>query len=186
MKKMLLSLSVIVMTALTLSGTAHSTDLTVNFTANLRETTCDMKLVGGSGSNTEQTLKIGDSQGKIRLDQVQAGTATAEFKLAIVECPSSLSDLKTTVKGTQNTDLLTGVSNSKTTASGGADYAAVTIARASAPDAPFTINSKRLVWSAAEITSKEIPLVATLKETQTGKMTTGDFEAIVTFEFSYE
>ena len=113
MKKMLLSLSVIVMTALTLSGTAHSTDLTVNFTANLRETTCDMKLVGGSGSNTEQTLKIGDSQGKIRLDQVQAGTATAEFKLAIVECPSSLSDLKTTVKGTQNTDLLTGVSNSK-------------------------------------------------------------------------
>ena len=94
MKKMLLSLSVIVMTALTLSGTAHSTDLTVNFTANLRETTCDMKLVGGSGSNTEQTLKIGDSQGKIRLDQVQAGTATAEFKLAIVECPSSLSDLK--------------------------------------------------------------------------------------------
>ena len=47
MKKMLLSLSVIVMTALTLSGTAHSTDLTVNFTANLRETTCDMKLVGG-------------------------------------------------------------------------------------------------------------------------------------------
>ena len=190
MKKMLLSLSVIVMTALTLSGTAHSTDLTVNFTANLRETTCDMKLVGGSGSNTEQTLKIGDSQGKIHLDQVQAGTATAEFKLAIVECPSSLSDLKTTVKGTQNTDLLTGVSNSKTTASGGADYAAVTIARASAPDAPFTINStndaQRLVWSAAEITSKEIPLVATLKETQTGKMTTGDFEAIVTFEFSYE
>lgn len=66
---MLLSLSVIVMTALTLSGTAHSTDLTVNFTANLRETTCDMKLVGGSGSNTEQTLKIGDSQGKIRLDR---------------------------------------------------------------------------------------------------------------------
>ncbi|GJL41234.1 TPA: fimbrial protein [Enterobacter chengduensis] len=190
MKKTLLSLSVIAVTALTLSGTARSTDLDVNFIANIKETTCDMKLVGGSGSDTEQTIKIGDSQGKIGLDQVQAGTATASFKLAIVECPSSLTSLKTTVKGTQSGYLSTGITNSKPVASGGSDYAAVTIARASATNAPFTINSttdsQRLVWSAAEITSKEVPLVATLKETQTGKMTTGDFEAVVTFEFSYE
>lgn len=74
--------------------------------------------------------------------------------------------------------------------SGGADFSAVEIARTDTPDAPFIINSKmdeeRLVWTSTEIQNKEVPLVATLRETQTGKMTLGDFQAVATFEFSYE
>lgn len=100
MKKNLFSMSVIALTTLTSLGTANATDLNVTFTANLLETTCNMKLVGGTGSDTEQTLKIGDSNGQVRLDAVKAGTATANFKIEIVECPSSLRSLKTTVKGT--------------------------------------------------------------------------------------
>ncbi|MDF3798543.1 fimbrial protein, partial [Enterobacter hormaechei] len=70
------------------------------------------------------------------------------------------------------------------------DYAAVEIARASSPTAPFTINStvdaERLVWTSTEIQNKEVPLVATMRETQANKMSLGDFQAVATFEFSYE
>lgn len=187
MKKNLLGLSVVAITTLALSGTANSNDININFTANIRETTCDMKLVGGSGTDTQQTLKIGDSEGKVRIDQVRAGNATASFKLMIVECPSTLTALKTTVKGTQSGYIPTVIANR---IKGGADYAGVSIARASAPTAPFTINStndnERLVWSQDEINNKEVPLVATLRETSNNQLTTGAFEALATFEFVYE
>ncbi|HDR2473410.1 fimbrial protein [Enterobacter soli] len=198
MKKNLLGLSVIAMTTLALSGTAAGSDVAagsdtnvnVNFTAYLTETTCDMKLVGGTGSDTKQTLKIGDSNGEVRLESVVAGTATAKFKIAIVECPASLQSLKTTVKGTPASAMVTGLVNQITVANGGANWAAVTVARESKPEAPFKINSttdsERLVWTATEITNKEVPLVATLRETSAGKMTLGTFQAVATFEFTYE
>ena len=190
MKKNLLGLSVIAMTTLALSGMAHSTDINVNFTANIRETTCDMKLAGGTGTDTQQTLKIGDSSGQVRLESVKAGTASANFKLVIVECPLSLNSLKTTIKGTKSGYLNSAIVNSISKANGGADYAAVEIARVSAPTAPFIINStvdaERLVWTATEINNKEVPLVATLRETLTDSITTGNFQAVATFEFTYE
>lgn len=65
---------------LAMSGSAAAADLNVNFTANIRETTCDMKLVGGTGSDTQQTLTIGNN-GQVRLDDVKAGTANANFKI---------------------------------------------------------------------------------------------------------
>lgn len=186
-----LKLSVVAMTMLALSGSAlaNGTNLDVNFTANIRETTCDMKLVGGTGSDTQQTLTIG-SNSQVRIDDVKAGTANANFKIVIVECPASLTSLKTTVKGSPSGYLTTGLVNQITKANGGADYSAVEIARADTPLAPFTINStvdtERLVWTATEIQNKEVPLVATLRETQTNKMTIGNFQAVATFEFSYE
>lgn len=190
MKKNLFSLSAIALTMLTSSGSAlaEGTNLDVNFTANIRETTCDMKLVGGEGTDTKQTLKIGG--GQVRLDEVKAGTAKANFKIAMVECPSSLTGLKTTVKGTQSADLTSGLANSIAKASGGADYSAIEIARADTPSAPFIINStvdtERLVWSATEIQNKEVALVATLRETKANNMTIGDFLTTATFEFTYE
>ncbi|MEP8735467.1 fimbrial protein [Enterobacter hormaechei] len=191
MKKNLYSLSVVAVTMLALSGSAlaEGTNLDVNFTANIRETTCDMKLMGGTGSDTDQTLLIGNG-GQVRLDDVKAGTANANFKIVIVECPASLISLKATVKGSQSGYLLSGLVNQKPKADGGADFSAVEIARASAPEVPFIINSdddaKRLVWSATEIQNKEVPLVATIRETKVNSMTVGDFEATATFEFSYE
>ncbi|WP_448675363.1 fimbrial protein [Enterobacter hormaechei] len=189
MKKQRCGYSLIALAMLAITGSASAAELNVNFTANIRETTCDMKLVGGEGSDTQQTLTIGNN-GQVRIDDVKAGTANATFKLVIIECPSSLTSLKTTIKGTKSADLPSGIMNQTPTTSGGADFSAVEIARADTPDAPFIINStvdaERLVWKREEIDNKEVPLIATLRETKTDSMTIGDFQAVATFEFIYE
>jgi type 1 fimbria pilin len=189
MKKQYCGYSLFAFAMLAISASASATDLNVNFTANIRETTCDMKLEGGTGSDTQQTLTIGNS-GQVRLDDVKAGGASANFKIVLVECPSSLKTLKTTLKGTPSGVMPTGLVNQIAKANGGADYSAVEIARASTPAAPFKVNStvdtERLVWSTTEIQNKEVPLIATVRETKTGSMTIGDFQAVATFEFSYE
>lgn len=192
MKKTFLHLSIATVLAMGMSGVANAagTNLDVNFTANIRETTCDMKLVGGTGSDTQQTLTIGDGNGQVRFDDVKSGNASATFKIAVIGCPESLQSLKTTVKGSASGYLATGLKNLIDKASGGSDFSAIEIARASSPTAPFTINSttdaERLVWSSTEISNKEVPLIATIRETQTDKMTIGSFKAIATFEFTYE
>lgn len=189
MKKQRCGYSLIALAMLAMTGSAAATDLNVNFTANIRETTCDMKLVGGEGSDTQQTLTLG-TNGQVRLDDVKAGTANAAFKIVMVECPASLTSLKTTVKGTQSGYLMSGLVNQIAKANGGADFTAAEIARADAPDAPFIVNSledaERLVWSPSEIQNKEVNLVATLRETKANSMTIGDFQTVATFEFSYE
>lgn len=190
MKKNYFSLSIVAMTMLALSGSAlaDGTNLDVNFTANIRETTCDMKLVGGTGSDTQQTLTIGNN-GQVRMDDVKAGLASAQFKIVIVECPASLRSLKTTIKGAPSSQSPTALTN-QLIASGGANWSGVEIARVSTPDAPFLINStddaKRLVWTQDEIANKEVQLVATLRETLAGEMTIGAFQTVGTFEFTYE
>ncbi|MEB2419053.1 fimbrial protein [Citrobacter sp. R-1.5.2] len=168
-------------------GQAASLDVT--FTATLRETTCDMAIEGGSGDGQNNTIPIG-TDGTVGLDKIINGDSSAQttFKLKITECPASLQSLKTTVSGTQSAD------SDKIIANGASSDAAtnlgVSIARASATDAPFTINSANdstmLVWSNDEISNKEVPLVATLVETSAGKGTTGAFSALATFNFTYE
>lgn len=189
MKKQRRGYSLIALAMLAMTGHAAATDLNVNFTANIRETTCDMKLVGGEGSDTQQTLTLG-TNGQVRLDDVKAGTANAAFKIVMVECPASLTSLKTTVKGTKSGYLASGLVNQIAKTNGGADFSAAEIARADAPDAPFIVNStldaERLVWSPSEIQNKEVNLVATLRETKENSMTIGDFQSVATFEFSYE
>jgi type 1 fimbria pilin len=178
----------IALAILAMTGSATASDINVNFTANIRETTCDMKLVGGTGSDIQQTLTIG-KDGQVRLDDVRAGTANAQFKIVIVECPSSLRSLKTTIKGAPASKLQTAITN-QLIPSGGSNWSGVEIARASTPQAPFLINStddaKRLVWTPAEIASNEVQLVATIRETYSGEMTIGAFKAVGTFEFTYE
>ncbi len=189
MKKQRCGYSLIALAMLAMTGHAAATDLNVNFTANIRETTCDMKLVGGEGSDTQQTLTLG-TNGQVRLDDVKAGTANAAFKIVMVECPASLTSLKTTVKETKSGYLASGLVNQIAKTNGGADFSAAEIARADAPDAPFIVNStldaERLVWSPSEIQNKEVNLVATLRETKENSMTIGDFQSVATFEFSYE
>lgn len=193
MKRNRLSLPIAAFVAMAASGSAlaaNSTNLNVNFTATILETTCNMKLVGGQGSDTVQTLTIGNANGEVRLDDVRNNAATANFQIVIVECPASLSSLKTTVTGTPSGYLLTGLTNSLAKGTGVSDYAAVTIARQSDPAIPFTINSavdvERLVWTKTEIDNKAVPLVATLQETKAGSLTVGRFEATAVFEFEYE
>ena len=125
------------------------------------------------------------------LDKIISGDSAAQatFKLKITECPSSLQSLKTTISGTKSAEKETVILNGNATADA-AGALGITIARASATDAPFVINAGsdtgRLVWTSQEINNKEVPLVATLVETQTGQGTTGAFSALATFNFTYE
>ncbi len=115
MKRNCLSLPIAAFVAMAASGSAlaaNSTNLDVNFTATIFETTCNMKLVGGTGSDTVQSLTIGNANGEVRLDDVRNNAATANFQIVLVECPASLSSLKTTVTGTPSNLLPTGLANS--------------------------------------------------------------------------
>ncbi|HHW4412384.1 fimbrial protein [Citrobacter freundii] len=169
---------------------SQATSLDVTFTATLRETTCDMAIEGGSGNGQNNTIPIG-SGGTVSLDKIVNGDSSAQatFKLKITECPDSLQGLKTTITGTKSgySDYI--IVNGEGTADA-ASYLGLTIARVSATDAPFIINATtdtgRIVWSNAEISAKEVPLVAALAETSKGKGTTGDFSAVATFNFTYE
>lgn len=143
---------------------SQAVTLDATFTANIRETTCDMAIEGDSAAQTT-------------------------FKLKITECPSSLAALKTTISGTSSAIKKTALINTSTD-SNATEYIGLTIARTTTPDAPFVIasttDSERLVWSTTEIASKEVPLVATLVETSSGKGTTGPFSTLATFNFIYE
>ena len=109
--------------------------------------------------------------------------------MKITECPESLQSLKTTISGTKSGYKETVIINGATTADA-ADSLGIAIARASATDAPFIINAGaddgRLIWTSQEIKNKEVPLVATLVETQAGQGATGTFSALATFNFTYE
>lgn len=198
MKKNMLRLPVIALIAMAASGAAlaEGTNLDVNFTATVNETTCNMKLQGGNGSDTDQTLQIGNDIG-VRISDFgtsanRAGNAAAQgnFKIMIVECPPTLTSLKTKITGSQSGYLTTDILNAIKKENGGADYTAVSIARMTTPNAPFVINStaagESLIWTNDEIKAGEVPLVAVLQATQDGRVTTGTFEATATFEFSYE
>lgn len=171
------------------SSYAQAADnLDVTFSANIRETTCDIKIDGGTGDGTSNTITLG-TDGKARVDDIANGAVKFPFRLVITECPSSLTALKTVVSGTAS-DVKTALDNSVTVPEGGAGNVALTIYRADAPEAPFEINatddSKRLVWTSSEINSKEVDLLATLIETKTDGAMTGQFSTQATFNFTYE
>lgn len=169
---------------------SQAVTLDVTFTANIRETTCDMAIEGGSGDGQNNTIPIGTGE-KVSMDKIVNGDSAAQttFKLKITECPSSLAALKTTISGTSSAIKKTALINTSTD-SNATEYIGLTIARTTTPDAPFVIgsttDSERLVWSTTEIASKEVPLVATLVETSSGKGTTGPFSTLATFNFIYE
>lgn len=171
---------------------ANGDSLQVTFKATIRETTCDMTIDGASGA--DNTITRGDS-GQTRLDNILSGTGniSAPFTLKIVECPDSLNAIKTTIKGTGSTRISTALINTYAgTSPAPTSYVGLTIARASALNAPFVINSttdsERLVWTTNEIkTAKAVPLVATMVATGTStQVKAGRFESTATFEFTYE
>jgi type 1 fimbria pilin len=165
-------------------------NVNVTFSANIIETTCEMRLEGGSGNGINNTIPVG-SGGKVGLDKIIAGdtAATATFKIKIVECPAGVTSIKTTIKGTQSNYVNTLISNG-ISGEGASSFLGVSIARASASNQPFVINStndsQRLNWSSAEINAKEVTLISRLQETQSNKGTTGNFSAVATFNFNYE
>ncbi|ECG8592566.1 fimbrial protein [Salmonella enterica subsp. salamae] len=197
MKKTLLSLPIaaaMAMVAIPESALASDATLDATLTATIVDTTCNMKLSGGTGNATEQTINIivpGRDNIYVPVTDAQAGKAASTFKIQIVECPPSMTSLKTTIKGTASDTSNTALANQIAETDGGAKGAALEIARSIATTAPFVINStvdaERLVWTEDEIKkAKEVSLTATLRETKAGEMTIGHFKTVVTFEFSYE
>ncbi|WP_417314941.1 fimbrial protein [Enterobacter sp.] len=188
-KRLFVSTSLVAILLSAASAVSAAENLDLTFSANIRETTCDIKIDGGTGDGTNNTIAIG-ANGSTRVDTIATGGAKENFKLVITECPSSLTALKTAVSGTVSDSLNTAIVNSVGTEAGGAANVGLSIARSSAPDAPFVINStddsKRLVWTQDEITAKEVGLVATLVETAANQAATGSVRAIATFNFSYE
>ncbi|WP_333851355.1 fimbrial protein [Leclercia sp.] len=177
--------------ALLLLGSSYAMaadNLDVSFSANIRETTCDIKIDGGTGDGTSNTITLG-TDGKARVDDIANGSVTFPFRLLITECPSSLTSLKTVVSGTAS-EVKTALANSILEPAGGAENVALAISRADNPQAPFEINatddSKRLVWTQDEIGNKEVDLLATLIETKSGDAMTGAFSTLATFNFTYE
>lgn len=169
------------------SLTAQAQSLDVTFTANIRETTCNMQLTGGTGDGSSNTYVIGDSNGKVGLDDIinETDNAKVEFSLKATDCPSSLSSIETSLNGTGSSTVNTIINNSLS--SSGSNYTGISIARASAPDSPFKVNtSGALTWTAAEISAGEVDLIARIEPTDSSKATTGAFQADVTFNFTYE
>ena len=52
-----------------LSLGTYADNLDITFTANIRDTTCDMKIEGGSGDGSSNVIPIG-TDGKVRLDYI--------------------------------------------------------------------------------------------------------------------
>lgn len=183
------SLSVLIFAALSAQAMAASTNLDVTFTATLRETTCDMAIEGGTGDGKNNTIPIG-AAGKTSLADIINGNdlASTTFKLKMTDCPASLQGLKTTITGSSVPGMDTAIQNAATSTP--ALNTGLTLARASAPTALFTIGStddtKRLVWMPGERTSKEVQLIARLVETKSGEATTGLYSGTATFNFEYQ
>ena len=165
------------------------TELNVTFTGTLRDVTCDIKIEGGTGDGANNTIPIG-VDGKINVMDIINGSSAAgvHFKLKIIDCPNALTVIKTRVAGTASGYVNTALIS--TAATDPAEYVGLTIARASAPDAPFEINStddsKSLIWTYEEFSNMEVSLIARLIETKPGYARAGNFSAVATFNFEYQ
>lgn len=189
--------------AIPLTSHATPSQFDVTFTARILATTCNMAVNDGAAGGAA-TVYIGDADHKVTLGDLineQNSTATsgptiAAFNIKASGCPASLQSIKTTITGTQNGNKVLVPSS---IADGDAKGVGVKIARASAPDQPFTIftsttastdGSEVILWdTASEVgDGKQLDLIAHLVPTTTliTGLTSGKFNAIATFNFDYE
>lgn len=189
MLSILENLCIIILLFISIGNETFAQDITVNFTANIRDTTCDMRITGGSGDGKNNTIPIGNA-GKTSLDKILAGDsgAATSFSLDIVSCPDGLTSLKTTISGTPSSYVPTAIANGINNDSA-ANFIGVQIFRSNGGN-PFVINSdndqERLVWTSSEISSKTVDLIAKLVPTNSSNATTGEFSAVATFNFTYQ
>ncbi|TBL78901.1 fimbrial protein [Obesumbacterium proteus] len=170
-------------------------DLDLTFKANIKETTCDMYISGGTASGelaNNTVITIGPS-GQVRLDEILQGTSgtgnnTAGFSLNIKECPPGLTSIKTKVTASPLSPSLTAIANTAT--SGAAKHIGLTISRMDQPEQPFILNSEvdaqRLTWTTAELSTGKVDLLARLVliGSDTSE-TTGNYSGTAIFNFTY-
>ncbi|EMF0720175.1 fimbrial protein [Citrobacter freundii] len=162
-------------------------DISIDFTATIKESTCSMKITGGAGSDTHQTLTLGTG-GKIGLDKIVNGDteASANFRIVASNCTVGLSKISGKIGGkmSPSTSMLI---EPTLTGSGYTQNIGVGFFRKSATDSNmFKINQDgQIIWTADEI-ANGLDLTATLRESIPGQGKMGDFKATATFSFSYE
>ncbi|HFS5793933.1 TPA: fimbrial protein [Citrobacter werkmanii] len=170
---------------------ANALDLSLDFVANIKAATCDMTLQGGSSSDELSYIFTLGNNGKVGAMDIinHLDNATTDFSINIVDCSTGVSKIYVSITGTSVSGVDTALANDLRGSDGGAENIGLTIARQSAPDTSFVINStasdSSLVWTHAEISSGTVPLVARLVSTA-DKISSGNFSAIATFNFSYE
>lgn len=187
--------SILLLNAVLLTTDIYAVDLALTFRANIKETTCDMYISGGTASGelaNSTTITIGSS-GLVRLDEILQGTSgtgnnTASFALNIKECPPGLTGIKTIVTAAPLAPSTTAIINSAF--SGAANHIGVTIARLDRPDQPFTLNSdvdsQRLLWTSTDIAAGKVDLLARLVLVGSDiSKATGQYSGTAIFNFTY-
>ncbi|EDI1752699.1 fimbrial protein [Salmonella enterica] len=174
-----------------ISWKVNALNLDLDFIANIKISTCDMTLLGGkSTGGNNYTFTIGNN-GKVGAMDIinHLDSASTDFSIGIVNCAPEISKINVSIGGAAVSGMTTALVNSLAGSDGGAKNIGLTIARQTAPDTPFTINSTAddggLVWTQDEIHSGTVPLIARLISTS-DKISAGNFSAIATFNFTYE
>lgn len=163
-------------------------NLIVNFDATIQEPTCNVYIAAstdGSGAGSSAEIKFN----AVQLDKILSKDVSARqvFSLKMDSCSAGLTRLVTTIKTPVTLMNSQAIGNSQSGA-GSAQNIGVTLARESAPDALFTLNSttdeQRLVWSSTEIEAQVVALRATL--VSDAGATLGSYSGTATFETTYE
>ncbi|ALR75491.1 fimbrial protein [[Enterobacter] lignolyticus] len=169
----------------------YAQDLTVNFTATIKDTTCAMTVIALNGANLSgdstandyyldfPTMGISDIVNKSALTE-------ASFKIMPQNCNNYVSSLSMTINGT-----ISGYTPSlivtDSSISGHTNYAGVGFKRMSADDTQrFTLNgSQNISWTRDEIING-LDLTGIIRQTTSaGTITPGVLQAKATFVFTY-
>lgn len=170
-------------------GFASTQGLSLNFTAVIEETTCVMKVISlsnasVSGSDTQYALTIPN----IGISELLNVTANTEgsFKLQPQECNNNIASITMTLKGTTLSNSRYRLKNNLS--SGNAENVSLGFKPDGSDDSSNLKldGTQKTTWSQSEITDG-MDLSAFFRRTSTSQVPTpGDFQAKVTFTFTYQ
>lgn len=189
--RLLLTLPLLVITFICISQ-ASATNLTVNFTATIKETTCAMTVTPVNGSNIS-----GDTTSNnyyldlpiMGISDIYNMTPLTEgsFKILPSNCNNYVSGLSMTIKGAVSSYTDSLIANDQSIA-GHTNYVGMGIKRMNSDESlRFKLNgNQRIDWTRDEIING-IDLTALIRRTTSSQPTSpGDFQAKATFVFTYQ
>lgn len=185
MKKYTLLASLFVGAAVPCSS-LYAQDLSVDFTATVQETTCQMSLAGISGTSIANTST---NQYEMTLPSMgisavvnEGAESEGHFKLLPTKCDNTLRGLTMTMTGTLVNNSTTLIANDETS---GAQNVGLALKRMGSSTLLSFDGSTPIAWSQQERTSG-LDLTAAIRKTgSSDAVTAGKFKAKVIFTFNY-
>lgn len=178
-----------ILTGILLSPGVFATDISVDFTATVKATTCNIKLTGNNvteDGNDSYTLTIPN----MGLDQIVKKTTSAEanFTLVASGCSSGISHIDTTLSGNgsrSSEKLIIPLASDGTSTT---SYIGMGFKKPNTGDETFLKpnSAEKIRWSATEISTTGLEMTVALRETSTGDGIPGDFRSQAIFNFTYE